>query len=224
MPKYVYTEKEMSAFEKFVEEQFGHFESVLHEIVSPDIHLDVIVVPPNEKHNYYQLVTMGMGAYKMKIPQMFKILHLERAELVICLPPDWNVNSSKEEDYWPIRVLKSAARIPVSCNTWLGYGHTISNDEENTQYASNTGFCSVALLDTNGSGESFPHLDLSFFKKNINFYRLFPLYKEELENKLNSDNGIDELLETFEKRDLSCVIDIHRKNYGIQDNSEIPSE
>ena len=44
---------------------------LFHEIVSPDIHLDIIIVPPTEKNNYYKLITMGMGAYGMNVPDNF---------------------------------------------------------------------------------------------------------------------------------------------------------
>ena len=74
---------------------FGEYEQVFHEIVSPDIHLDIIIVPPTEKNNYYKLITMGMGAYGMNVPDNFREYELERAELVLYLPPTWNIKSEK---------------------------------------------------------------------------------------------------------------------------------
>ena len=97
--RYLYTEKELDQYEEFIEEQFGEYKEVFHEIVSPDIHLDIIIVPPTEKNNYYKLITMGMGAYKMKIPKELKKYELERAELVLYLPPTWEIKSEKEEYY-----------------------------------------------------------------------------------------------------------------------------
>ena len=104
--RYLYTEEEVEQYEKYIMEQFGEYEEVLHEIVSPDIHLDIIVVPPTEKNNYYKLITMGMGAYKMNIPRELKEDELERAELVLFLAPTWDIKSQKEEEFWPISQLK----------------------------------------------------------------------------------------------------------------------
>ena len=39
--------------------------NVFHELVSPDIHVDICVVPPLRSGTYCTLVTMGMGAHRM---------------------------------------------------------------------------------------------------------------------------------------------------------------
>lgn len=207
---YLYSEKDLEDYEKFIKNNWGEYYEVFHEILSPDIHLDVIIVPPTESNNYYKLITMGMGAYKMNVPENLKQYELERAELVIYLPPTWNIKSNREEYYWAIRQLKSLARLPLQCNTWFGFGHTISSDEKDTPYAKNTDFCSMMLLDAkNNSGEK---LDLRLEDAGkINFYQLFPLYKEELETKLNSD--AETLLKLFNKEDLQSIVNIDRKNY-----------
>ena len=132
---HIYSEEAMDQYESYIEEQFGPYTEVFHELVSPDIHLDIIMVPPTDKNPYYKLITMGMGAYKMKVPHELKQYELERAELVLYLPPTWNIKSSKEEDYWPIRQLKVLGRLPIQCDTWLGFGHTVSSDQENNPYA-----------------------------------------------------------------------------------------
>ena len=213
MEVFFYSEKELEQYEKYIEEQFGKFDGVFHEIFSPDIHLDVIIVPPTPENNYYKLITMGMGAYKMNVPDELHQYELERAELIIYLPPTWNVGSDKEEDYWPIRQLKAAARIPVQCDTWLGYGHTISSDEENTPYADNTGFCSMMLLAGANPGGEDLDLRMESLGK-INFYQLFPLYKEELEYKQKTD--ADTLLDLFDDADIVPVVNNSRKNYGVK--------
>jgi hypothetical protein len=211
-PLYLYTEKDLETYERFITEQFGEYKEVFHEIVSPDIHLDIVIIPPTAQNNYYTLITMGMGAYKMRVPKKLAKYNLERAELVLCLPPTWNINSNKEDDYWPIRLLKVLARLPIHSDTWLGYGHTVSSDEGNTPYATNTGFCSCMLL--NAINKNYESLNLILKGKGkINFYQLFPLYKEELEHK--QETNVDTLLELFDDNDVTPVVDIERKNYGM---------
>lgn len=211
---FLYSEKELDQYEKYIRKQFGDYEEVIHEIVSPDIHLDIIIVPPTEENNYYKLITMGMGAYKMNVPHELKQYELERAELVLYLPPTWDIKSSKEENYWPIRQMKILARLPLSCDTWLGFGHTVSSDEDNSVYADNTKFCSMMLL--TALNNKYKSLDLRMKNKGkINFYQLIPLYKEELELKKGNDANI--LLDKFDDDDIFPIININRKNYGISE-------
>lgn len=206
--KYLYSEEEIKAYESYIEEKFGSFQEVMHEVFSPDIHLDIIVIPPNEKQNYYKLITMGMGAYKMNVPEELGEYQLERAELVLHLPADWNLKSDKEEDYWPIRCLKSLARLPIRNDAWLGCRHTISTDEENTPYADNTGFSSVILF--NALDSEFKRLSLKFESKGeINFYQLFFLYPEELDFILEYDS--DDFLDLLDDN-ITPVLDLNREN------------
>lgn len=207
-PLYLYSRKELKQYDKFIIDNFGKYNEVFHEIVSPDIHLDIIIIPPTIENNYYKLITMGMGAYKMNVPKKYN--SFEHAELVLYLPPNWNIKSSKEEDYWPIRCLKTLARLPIEQNTWLGYGHTISLDEKNTVFASNTKFCSMILLPVLNNKSNHLYLKLKN-KGNVNFYQLFPLYEEELKYKEN--NGIESLMNLFKGKKLSPIININRENY-----------
>ena len=117
----------------------------------------------------------------------------------------------KVEDYWPIRQLKVLARLPIQCDTWLGYGHTISSDESNSPYAKNTKLCSIMLL--GGLNNNFEAMNLKLNKKEkINFCQLFPLYEEELIFK--QKNGSDALLDLFDDNDIMPIINCKRKNYG----------
>ena len=56
-------------------------------------------------------------------------------------------------------------------------------------------------------------LDLRMKSKGkINFYQLFPLYKEELEYK--QKKNAESLLNLFDDEDLIPIVNIHRRNYG----------
>lgn len=207
VPMYSYTEKEIKKMGKYIEQQYGEYKYVMHEFVSPDIHCDIIIVPPTEEDPYIKLVTMGAGAYKMNIPKELKSIVCDRAEYVIFLPKDWNLESSKEEDFWPIRMLKTIARLTVDTEDWLSYGHTIQLES----VAKNTGFNSCALLFSTGKkGQIVKPLKLGIFGKEVAFYQLYPLYPEELEFKL--EHSMDKLIDKLDKED-NQIINIHRKNY-----------
>ncbi len=208
-PRFLYSNEELDELDAFICDMFGTYENVFHEIVSPDIHLDVCIVDPTEEDSYYKMVTMGAGAYKMAIPDQWKDYNLDYAEYVIYLPKDWNINSGADEDYWPIRTLKSTARLPIDYDTWLCYGHTLQSDEEGSPYASNTGFNSVILdFAENKKGDIRMIMPSG---KVINFYEVIPLYPEELKFKI--ENGADALFGKFKEEGIQYkVLDINRKN------------
>ena len=64
----LYTDKEIEDYKKYITSQLGEIDCVFSEIVSDEIKLDVLIIPRTKENNYYKLVTMGMGAYKMNVP------------------------------------------------------------------------------------------------------------------------------------------------------------
>ena len=203
----VYTEEEMEIVEGHIQQHFGAFEHVFHELASPDIHVDICVVPPSEERDYYTLVTMGMGAHRMHVPEELAEYKLERAELAIALPKGWKLKQEDMKDdrwYWPIRLLKSLARLPIASDTWLGWGHTMDNQEP---FAPNTELCAAILTGPQGTEEGSEVCTLPGGEE-VNFYQVIPLYRDELEYKLAHD--ADALLDKMEG--ISFVVEPDRQD------------
>ena len=203
----VYTEEEMEAVEGHIQQYFGKFENVFHEIVSPDIHVDICMVPPTEERDYYTLVTMGMGAHRMNVPKELAEYKLERAELAIALPADWKLDQESMKDekwYWPIRLLKSLARLPINCDSWLGHGHTVENREP---FADNTKLCTATLIGPQDTEDGSEVCTLPGGEE-VNFYQVIPLYEDELDYKLEHDT--DALLNKM--RGISFVVNPTRQD------------
>ena len=182
----VYTEEEMEAVEAHIQQYFGKFENVFHELSSPDIHVDICVVPPSGDRDYYTLVTMGMGAHRMNVPEELAEYKLERAELAIALPGNWKLKREdlkNERWYWPIRLLKTLARLPIASDTWLGFGHTMDNEED---FAKGTKLC-AAILTGPQDTEDGSEVCILPSGEEVNFYQVIPLYREELEYKMAHD-------------------------------------
>ena len=182
----VYTEEEMEAVEGHIQQYFGKFENVFHELSSPDIHVDICVVPPSAERDYYTLVTMGMGAHRMNVPEELAEYKLERAELAIALPKDWKLKQEDMRDerwYWPIRLLKTLARLPIASDTWLGFGHTMDHEED---FAKDTKLCAAILTGPQGT-EGGSEVCVLPGDEEVNFYQVIPLYRDELEYKLAHD-------------------------------------
>ncbi len=203
----VYTEEEMEAVEAHIQQYFGKFENVFHELSSPDIHVDICVVPPSGDRDYYTLVTMGMGAHRMNVPEELAEYKLERAELAIALPGNWKLKREdlkNERWYWPIRLLKALARLPIASDTWLGFGHTMDNEED---FAKDTKLC-AAILTGPQDTEDGSEVCILPSGEEVNFYQVIPLYRDELEYKLAHD--ADALLDKM--NGISFVVEPDRQD------------
>ena len=198
----LYAEADLDRLEAYIADTFGAFDTVLHEIASPDIHVDIAVVPPADGRDYLTLITMGMGAHRMNTPKGLK--SLARAELMVFLPETWRIDSPDERDYWPIRWLKDLARLPIANDTWLCCDHTVSGDGP---FADNTPLSAVMLTCAFGRDGACAPLVLVNGDR-VNFWQMIPLYADELDYKM--EHGADALLTLFDKAGLSPVVDIAR--------------
>lgn len=209
----LYSEQEINELEAYIDVNFGKCEQVFHELLSPDIHVDIAIIPPHDENNFYRLVTMGMGAHSMNVPAALDTYKLNHAELMIDLPADWKIQDNDENNYWPIRWLKILARLPIESNTWLGYGHTIAAGQNHETLSENNKFEGVGLIcaeDINGEEAVLKMKN----KKHIHFYRMIPLYGAEMDYKQQCED-IAPLLKRFDTADRNHVVNINRKNYGL---------
>jgi hypothetical protein len=182
---------------------------VMHEIVSDSIHIDIYIVMPNKERDYYILVTSGMSSYPMKVPDANK--NECYLEIVTLLPSNWQLNSEafkNEDNYWPIRKLKTLARYPHVNSTWFGYGHTITNGSQSESMSSNNSFVGIILLPSVTLPKEF--MEIVTDKKKVRLYSMIPLYKEEMNFKIK--NGVESLVNKFVKFGVSDMIDVDRKN------------
>lgn len=206
---------------KYIDEIAEHFDkvfpdrnsSVFHELISETVHIDVNIMAPNEEQPFWVLYTNGMSDLPMTMPDdMPEELREEYslAEVMMFLPEDWKLSEENLKDenyYWPIRLMKMMARFPHQYHTWLGYGHTVPNYAEYEPYAENTGLNGVVFYQLKEEISEIRTSDGNL----IHVYFLLPLYKEEMEYKL--EHGMDELLNRLEELDNGIlVLDPLRRN------------
>ncbi len=209
-PIYMYTPEESEEYQKYITNKFGKIEKVFHELYSPDVHIDILVIAPTKEQNYYKLITEGVGAYKMNVPSQFKEYELERNELVMFLPPEWNMDFKDEKYNWVLGNIKTIARLPIEEKSWIGFGHTFAHSPTGDQTFSNTTKF-VATLLINATDYSNNGLDFHFKEKGkINLCQLIPLYKEEYLYYQN--NGIKKLFDIFDNKGLSLIVNNERPN------------
>ena len=183
--------------------------SVFHEIVSPDLHLDVFFIQ-SEKHSFNILLTSGMSSWKMDIPQNVENPEeVAFAELMILLPKELEFSEAVSEENtngWIIAMLKQAARFPYQYETWLGVGHTIQANEKFEAYDISTKFAGLVILPSMTFDEDFTAIRKN--EKLINIYTVFPMYKDEIEFKI--ENGYEGLVELLQKSNFTELFDSNR--------------
>lgn len=191
-----------------IESCIGPVESVLHEVISDTVHIDVHIAKPSQQNPWVRLITSGMSDLPMQIPEGAPVARFK--ELMISLPPTWRLDKDSPNDerwYWPIRLLKYLARMPHKYKTWLGTGHTIPNGDPSSPYAANTKLCGAIILPSVTTSAAFRNLKISGVKE-IEFSSVVPLYEAEMNLKLRS--GVDELLKRLSRHNLSDVVDPNR--------------
>lgn len=212
----------IAAISTHIERYLGTPSGMYHELISDKVHLDVHVVPPSADFPFYTLVTSGMSDRPMAVPPEASPDEAPPyAELCILLPSTWNIPQDAadlatafedENVYWPIRWLKMLARLPHEYGTWLGFGHTVPNGEDAEPFADDTELGCMLLLTALSLPEEFQTLVVSP-EKTVQFYTLYPIYREEMELKMAQ--GVDALIDRFEVYDTGDVLDLSRPNTAL---------
>lgn len=189
MNKYYLDLNEINKIEKHYDKYFtmaGAVDSkiVLHEIVSDDMHIDIVHYEPTEKFPFNIIATIGMSGYNMANAPYKNI------ELISILPKDWKLDSESVKDiqwYWPIKLMKSAARLPYLTNSMLSVGHTFIMDANITQLAPTTEMCSGLITFPTCFDHGIFSLNIGGFlsKKIVNFLCLTAINKNELNLIMN---------------------------------------
>ncbi len=127
----------LSDIQRHIEKFVGLKSSVLHEIVSASVHIDVHVVEPTNEIPYTVLLTSGMSDQDMKVPNgAVPKSDYELAEIIAFLPPDWpvedfnSVAGSPDENppgYYPIFWVKYYARKVHEQNIAMSWYSTSAN-------------------------------------------------------------------------------------------------
>ena len=127
------------------------------------------------------------------------------AELFIELPGDWKYKTAKDladpQYSWPFHWLRRVANHPVANRTWLGGPVAFfTNDEAPKPLAPNSKFSALMLF----AEKSFA----ADGGQTVQLYRVTPIYAQERDYALI--NGIPALLEAFDRKKISYVVDPKR--------------
>jgi len=183
---------------------------VFDDVESKDNHIDVYWIKPDLEYRPYSiLVTCGMSRFPMIVPKGYEDKRF--IEVAMLFPMDWDfsdIKSKPDSIAWPINHLQSIGKMPISENTWIGFGHTIGCNKSKGDCFSGTGFNSTIILPSIRLPESFTKI--SNKDDLITIYSAVPLYPEELKYKLDNDSNA--LIDKFNEFNIQEIIDINRIN------------
>lgn len=159
MVKYSYSSHEMQTVEDHIIKHFGSISRIIPVEESENLDLRIFVIEPTKERDFYTLITCGMGAYKMELPDDFKDTDLDRIELLMYLSPDWNMDlalskptglitgetvtpifgSMYNEWNYPVKVLKNLAQAPVDNDSYFVMGNIMDDEEPLSPSTNDTG-------------------------------------------------------------------------------------
>lgn len=207
------------AIEQYVARHVAPAVSVLHEIRSELVHVDVHVVPPEAGRSYWFLFTTGMSALPMRVPQDMGLV--PHAELSLMLPSWWQVDLEnwrcEPNWFWPIRELQALARYPHRHQTWLGEGHTIASSDPPRRYDASTELSAMLILPFSQAEDEEPSVIDGVVATEL--LTLWPLYTEELEYKRTK--GARALCELLDTAGVSPVLDPARPSALVSGGARV---
>ena len=157
-----YTREERAEVETYIQRAYGKPGRVYYDATRETDPVDIAVIPPTERENFYRLVTIGMGGRRMNVPPELRETNRAFAELAVFLPPDWDPDGG---DLWPFRWLRRAAEAD-----WLRPG---------TVFSGRIGGYTALLVSWPVVREDCTGRVILENSKIINFYQLYPLLPDE---------------------------------------------
>ena len=202
--------------EEHVESHLGPIETVFHELVSEYVHLDVLIVEATEERPFHWLVTSGMSSRPMPAGDD----EPDRIELLIALPADWPLDRESWEDerhYWPVRMLKTLARMPHEYGFALGPWHTVPNGDPAEPYGPGTELCCAMIVPPRHTTEEFDVFQTP--DGPVEFLAVWLLYQDEMDAKL--ERGASEIARALFEAGASEIVQpdragvVKKKRFGL---------
>jgi hypothetical protein len=206
----------ISAVDRHIARTVAPVTTVFHEIISPDLHIDVHHIAPSTGRPFHALVTSGMSERPMNTGP--DATEFRFAEVAILLEPRWPMEHARFDDenvYWPVRLLKTVARFPSEADTWVGMGHSIAAANPPEPFAPETELAACILLPPLSLGEAFMTMDRPDGARTY-FWNVVPLYADELDLKLAM--GTDALMDALDRVGVDDVVRQSRPRATVRRN------
>lgn len=195
-----------------IREHFPNSEvSVFHEIMAFDFKVHVHLIK-TKSYLFDVLITSGMSCLEMEIPKEAENPEdLRFAEMMMLIPKGiefGKVYNGEQKNDYIISMLKQTAKFPHQEKSWIGIGHSIVSDANFEPYGNDTEFVGGVILPSVTLDENFTEIKRD--GRIINIYSFFPLYKNEVQYKINY--GYSALLDKIIEANSKEILNPNREN------------
>ena len=206
MAKYSFSPYELQTVEDHIIEHFGSISRTIPVKESENLDLRIYVIEPTKEKDFYTIVTCGMGAYKMELPDDFKDTDLDRIELLMYLSPAWNMDlalskptglitggtvtpifgSMYDEWNYPVKILKNLAQAPVNNDSYFVMGNIMDDEEPLSPCTNDTGgiLISPAYISEEGCVCTLPD------GEKVRFLQIMPIQTYEIDRAADLDQSL----------------------------------
>lgn len=206
MAKYSFSPYELQTVEDHIIEHFGSISRTIPVKESENLDLRIYVIEPTKEKDFYTIVTCGMGAYKMELPDDFKDTDIDRIELLMYLSPAWNMDlalskptglitggtvtpifgSMYDEWNYPVKILKNLAQAPVNNDSYFVMGNIMDDGEPLSPSTNDTGgiLISPAYISEEGCVCTLPD------GEKVRFLQVMPIQTYEIDRAADLDQSL----------------------------------
>ncbi len=206
MAKHSFSPYELQTVEDHIIEHFGSISRTIPVKESENLNLRIYVIEPTKEKDFYTIVTCGMGAYKMELPDDFKDTDLDRIELLMYLSPAWNMDlalskptglitggtvtpifgSMYDEWNYPVKILKNLAQAPVNNDSYFVMGNIMDDEEPLSPSTNDTGgiLISPAYISEEGCVCTLPD------GEKVRFLQVMPIQTYEIDRAADLDQSL----------------------------------
>jgi Suppressor of fused protein (SUFU) len=202
---------------KHIKAHIGPCDFVHHEIISYTVHVDVHLVPPNDRVPYLTIVTSGMSDEMMPVPAKDRGEFGDGlAEMIAFLPPAWPYEKAddkrsdpKADLGWPEDLARSFAKGVHDSHSFYDWYHTTSNGTPPCSFVEDTdmsGFIFTPPKILPDAAWVVPTHD----GKSIRLLNMVPILIDEINYGIK--NGGSALFKKLKSSECEFVFDPYRKS------------
>lgn len=210
MADYFYTPYEAQTIQDHIIKYYGNISRTIMVKECARLDLKLYIIEPTKERDFYTVITSGMGAYKMELPDDFKDDNVDRIELLIYLSPNWDIDGAfrassssttgliidgkvtplfgniNAQWNYPIQILKNLAQAPVNNESYFVMGN-IMDDE--TPFSDSTSDSGGILIFPAYATEEGQVCQLTSGEK-VGFLQVMPITTNEIERAANLNRNL----------------------------------
>ena len=210
MADFSYTPYEAQTIQDHIIKHYGNISRTITVKECERLDLKLYVIEPTKEREFYTVITSGMGAYKMDLPDDFKDDNVDRIELLIYLSSNWNIDGAFKQSSgsttgliidgsvtpllgninaqwnYPIQILKNLAQAPVNNESYFVMGNIMDDETPFSESTHDSGGILMFPAYTTEEGQICTLPD----GQKVGFLQIMPITSDEIERAANLNRNL----------------------------------